>query len=110
VKLKRSDIDGQVVKRSDVYTVIDNTQLKNLVVSKTILHPLQSTSGHSHEGQEEVYQFVAGYGEMIVGTDQFAVISGDVILIPDGKFHQVSNTNAYEDLVFVCVFDGTRRH
>ena len=29
---------------------------------------------------------------------------------PDGSFHRVSNTSKYEDLIFVCVFDGGRNH
>jgi len=110
MKLKRENLDGAVVKQSDVYTVIDNTHLNNLVVSKTILHPAKSTSGHSHSGQEEVYYFVSGEGDMIVGSARFPVIPGDVVLIPDGKFHQVINTGALEDLIFICVFDGSRTH
>ena len=34
---------------------------------------------------------------------------GDVVLIPDGAFHQVQNTTE-EDLYFVCVFEGSRDH
>jgi mannose-6-phosphate isomerase-like protein (cupin superfamily) len=110
MKLKRDDLDGKIVKQSNVYTVIDNTHLANLVVSKTILHPTQSTGGHSHAGQEEVYQFIAGSGTMIVGSNQFDVEIGDTVLIPDGEFHQVINKSHVEDIVFLCVFDGRRTH
>ncbi len=47
---------------------------------------------------------------MIVGTNVYLVGPGDVVLIPDGDFHRVSNTSKYEDLIFVCVFDGKRSH
>ena len=47
---------------------------------------------------------------MVVGDNKYEVESGDVILIPDGDFHRVSNTSKYEDLIFVCVFDGSRNH
>ena len=110
MKLNRDNISGRVVKSNDVYTVIDNTDLTGLVVSKTVLHPQKETTGHSHEGQEEVYQFVYGTGTMEVGPDKFEVSSGDVVLIPDGLFHKVWNTSLVEDLVFVCVFDGNRNH
>lgn len=108
--LNKDDISGNLVKDNDTYKVIDNTSLSGLVVSKTILHPLKETGGHSHTGQEEVYQFVHGHGEMEVGPDRYSVSSGDVVLIPDGLFHKVWNTSAVEDLVFVCVFDGKRSH
>ena len=38
------DIGGTVVKKDDRYVVRDNTELKNLVVSSTELHPGKSTS------------------------------------------------------------------
>ena len=50
---KAKDI-GKIVKEDERYVVRDNTELKNLVVSTTRLQPRKSTSGHKHEGQEEV--------------------------------------------------------
>ena len=110
MKIKLDKTDSKVVKSNTVYDVIDNTNLKNLIVSKTILHPLKETGGHSHDGQEEVYQFVSGKGAMVVGDMQRVVSPGDIILIPDGAFHKVWNTSKYEDLIFICVFDGNRNH
>tara|TARA_R100000458_G_scaffold59951_1_gene73183 strand:- start:13335 stop:13667 length:333 start_codon:yes stop_codon:yes gene_type:complete len=110
MKISLNELDSKVVKETDTYTLIDNNSLNNLVVSKTILYPGKHTNGHKHEGQEEVYQFVSGYGTMEVGGDNYAVSPGDVILIPDGAFHKVYNTNKYEALIFICVFDGKRNH
>ena len=109
MKLNILDIGGKVVKDDDRYVVKDNSALKNLIVSSTDLKPGKSTSGHSHAGQEEVYNFVKGSGQMKVDEDIFPVNEGDVILIEDGKFHQVIN-NSEENLYFVCVFDGVRSH
>lgn len=106
----RDDINGKIVKNNATYKVIDNDQLNNLVVSKTILHPGKCTSGHSHAGQEEVYQFVHGHGKMQLDENTFAVGPNDVVLIEDGVFHKVFNDSNIEDLVFVCVFDGKRSH
>jgi oxalate decarboxylase/phosphoglucose isomerase-like protein (cupin superfamily) len=69
----------------------------------------QSTRGHSHAGQEEVYFFVQGTGIMMVDEQRFRVNDGDIILIPDGAFHRVINDGEM-DLVFNCVFDGKRNH
>lgn len=103
------DVGGEVVKKDDRYIVKDNKTLKNLIVSSTTLHPGKSTSGHSHAGQEEVYHFVYGQGEMEVDGDRFSVLPGDIVLIPDGAFHRVHNTHVV-NLYFVCVFDGKRNH
>ena len=93
MKINLNGEDSKIVKKNKTYTLIDNTDLNNLVVSKTILHPEKSTTGHNHKGQEEVYQFVSGYGTMIVGTNVYLVGPGDLVLISDGDFHRVSNTS-----------------
>ncbi len=110
MKIYLDEKDSKIIKQNETYTLIDNTDLNGLIVSKTILHPLKETGGHNHEGQEEVYQFVSGKGTMVVGDIQFSVSAGDIILIPDGDFHKVWNTSKYEDLIFICVFDGGRNH
>ena len=110
MKVDIDDISGTIVKKNDTYVVVDNTSLRGLVVSKTILHPEKETGGHSHAGQEEVYQFVHGHGRMLVDQNMYDVRTGDVVLIPDGAFHKVFNDSKCEDLVFVCVFGGKRKH
>ena len=109
MKYSNYDIGGTVVKEDDRYLVKDNTELKNLIVSSTLLHPNKSTTGHSHSGQEEVHHFVYGQGTMILGESTFFVKPGDVVLVPDGMFHRVHNDTNH-DLYFVCVFQGQRNH
>ena len=109
IKIHTNNIDGDIIKSNDVYTLRDNKTLKNLVLSQTILHVNQNTNGHYHEGQEEVYFFMYGQGNMIVGDIEYEVQGGDIVLIPDGLFHKVYNTGD-SDLVFNCVFDGKRSH
>ena len=110
MKIKLNELDSNIVKQNDTYTLLDNTELKNLVVSKTILHPHKHTTGHTHPGQEEVYHFISGEGYIVVGNEQINVEEGSIILIPDGYFHKVWNTSSLEDLIFVCIFDGKRSH
>lgn len=95
---------GKVVKDNETYTVIDVSNLSHLNVSLTILHPGKETSGHSHKGSEEVYNFEKGSGEMKLDGKSFPVKEGDIVLIPDGSFHKVFNTGE-KDLKFVCVFE-----
>lgn len=108
-KYNVNNIGGDVIVSNGVYTLRDNKELKNLVLSSTVLHVGQSTRGHYHAGQEEVYFFAHGKGKMIVGENEFDVQGGDIVLIPDGLFHRVINLGE-SDLVFNCVFDGKRNH
>lgn len=112
LKFNEFDVGGDIVKDNETYLLKDNRTLKNLVLSSTKLYRGQSTRGHRHPGQEEVYFFVQGEGHMIVGEEDsqpFRVTSGDIVLIPDGAFHRVIN-DGYQNLVFNCVFDGQRNH
>jgi quercetin dioxygenase-like cupin family protein len=102
------DIGGEIVKHNKTYTLKDNTHLNNLVVSSTDLKPYQSTNGHTHPGQEEVYYFVKGAGTMFLDDVPRFVQAGDVVLIEDGVHHRVSC--GPHGLYFVCVFDGKRNH
>ena len=99
----------QIVKEDERYIVSDNNTLRKLVTSITVLNPSHSTTGHSHAGQEEVYIYRFGEGEMEINNRKFKVKSGDIIFIEDGDFHRVHNTSN-EKLEFVCVFDGVRSH
>lgn len=109
LKFTINNIGGEVVKDNETYLLRDNKFLKNLVLSSTFLKPNQSTRGHSHAGQEEVYYFVNGSGRMEIDNEVFDVHEGDVVLIPDGVFHRVHNPTS-TPLYFVCVFDGQRKH
>ena len=103
-----NDIGGVVAKEDERYKVCDNSELKNLVVSSTNLKPNKSTTGHEHPGQEEVYFFIKGSGEMEVNSNRFPVKEGDTVLIEDGDFHKVHAGE--KGCYFVCVFDGKRSH
>jgi mannose-6-phosphate isomerase-like protein (cupin superfamily) len=103
------EVGGDIVKQDERYVVRDNKTLNNLILSSTRLNPGKETTGHQHKGQEEVYMFVEGTGEMLLDDNRFSVKAGDVVLIEDGVFHRVYNTSDNE-LYFICVFDGQRRH
>jgi len=111
-KYHMTDVGGEVIKDNETYLLKDNKTLNNLVLSSTLLRVGQQTRGHRHPGQEEVYIFVQGHGQMIVGdeTDEpFYVSASDIVLIPDGAFHRVINDGEM-NLLFNCVFDGKRNH
>lgn len=108
-KVTIKDIGGEVVKDNAVYKLTDNKFGNNLTLSSTFLRANQKTNGHSHEGQEEVYMFIDGEGEMEIDNNRFPVKAGDVVCINDGEFHRVFNTG-HLGLYFVCVFDGGRNH
>ena len=104
-KIKTTDIGGEVIKDNSQYLLKDNKTLNDLIVSSTFLRANQSTNGHAHKDQEEVYMFTKGKGEMQVDDERFPVKDGDIVLVEKGEFHRVFNTS-HLGLLFVCVFQG----
>jgi len=101
-------IGGKIVRDDERYVVKDNTDLKNLVLSSTRLKPNQSTGGHAHEGQEEIYFFALGDGTMQLNDTMIEVTAGDTVMVPDGAFHRVFNNDENTSMYFICVFNGKR--
>lgn len=105
MKVQLENVGGEIVKDNDTYILRDNNFLQNLTLSQTLLKPGQSTRGHSHEAQEEVYIFTLGNATMIIGDEEFDAKSGDTFLIKAGKFHRVINNSNEEFCHFTCVFE-----
>ena len=70
IKVKMNDIGGETVKDTDVYKLQDNKFGNNLTLSSTFLRAGKMTNGHAHTGQEEVYMFIDGEGEMTINEEQ----------------------------------------
>ena len=91
MKIKLDKTDSRIVVSNETYNVIDNTNLNNLIVSKTELHPGKETGGHNHSGQEEVYIFLTGNGYIYLNEKKMSVQAGATVLIEDGVFHRVES-------------------
>ena len=100
---------SEISKQDDRYLVEDNNMLNHLVVSTTELMPSCQTTGHKHEGQEEVYIFTSGTGRIEIDDALYDAAAGDTFLIEDGVFHKVYN-HGHEILKFMCIFNGRREH
>jgi mannose-6-phosphate isomerase-like protein (cupin superfamily) len=55
------------------------------------IQPHNSSNGHSHEGQEEVFFFLSGRGLVRVNEEEIEVGPGHCVFCPMGSFHQVIN-------------------
>jgi mannose-6-phosphate isomerase-like protein (cupin superfamily) len=55
------------------------------------IQPHNSSNGHVHEGQEEVFFFLSGKGRVRVNEEEIEVGPGYCVLCPMGSFHQVIN-------------------
>lgn len=105
MKVTLDKIEGEVIKNDETYIIEDNNYLQNLTLSRTTLKPGQSTKGHFHENQEEVYIFTDGEAHMIIDKEIHHAFPGDTFLISKGQFHRVANKSVDETCSFTCIFE-----
>ena len=67
------------------------------------VRPGESTTRHGHP-TDETFIFTAGDGRVTVGEEHRAVTTGDVVYVPGGHEHVVTNESARDPLTFVSIF------
>jgi len=102
---------GNITKVSDKYEIRDDFSLENLVLSSTVLAEGESTNGHKHMTQDEIFMFY-GVGEIYLrypDEDQgeqeqvFKVTNGDIVSVPRGVIHFVYSRTKKESLFYVRI-------
>lgn len=68
----------------------------------SMYQPMAYVARHKHKVQEQVYHVLAGEGLMEIGNDTRVVRQHDVIFLPPGIEHSISNSGLV-DLVFLVV-------
>lgn len=66
-------------------------QAANFCMGNVTLDPRGGQVPWHNQEQEEVYFIVEGEGEMCLGDERQRVSSGQMIYIPSGVFHQLTN-------------------
>lgn len=102
------NIKGHGNDVNTVLTDLSKSGLKKLTVTMNVLYPgkvnkeFKMTRGHKHNA-EEVYVFLGGTGQIIVGKKRFSVKKGDLVTVPLNSWHRVINKGRSK-LVFLTVF------
>ena len=68
----------------------------------SMYQPMAYVKVHRHKRQEQVYHVIEGEGLMHIGGEDHAVRKHDVIFLPPGVEHSISNTGL-AGLVFLVV-------
>jgi mannose-6-phosphate isomerase-like protein (cupin superfamily) len=64
--------------------------------------PMAYVEFHAHKVQEQIYHVLEGEGMMKIGSEQRVVRKHDVIFLPPGVPHSITN-NGLTDLTFIVV-------
>ncbi len=69
-------------------------QAENFSLGFVTLDPNGGQVPWHNQEQEEVYFVVEGTGEMCLGTERQTLSAGQAVFIPNGVFHQLTNTGS----------------
>jgi mannose-6-phosphate isomerase-like protein (cupin superfamily) len=108
--LSFSNSEAKTVVDNEIYAIRDLNLYDSkgrivFTISTTVLRSGQQTFGHKH-ANPEVYEFVEGYGTMILDNSTINVKSGDYVFVEESNYHKVINLSKSSDLVFKCYFNG----
>ncbi len=77
---------------------------ENVSIHVIIINPGVKLKDHYHKFREEVYVILKGKGRIRIGDEYIDVTEGDVVLIPKGTIHSI--TNVGDDLL-ISLFMST---
>jgi mannose-6-phosphate isomerase-like protein (cupin superfamily) len=80
----------------------DTTGSRHIDHRISVYQPRAHVQIHTHKVKEQVYHVLDGEGLMVVGETRHVVRRHDVVFIPPGVSHGISNTGL-TDLVFIVV-------
>lgn len=69
----------------------DVSPTKSISLATIFIEAGKASRPHYHKVMEEIYYFIEGEGEVIIGSEVFAVKPGVAVAIPVGALHQVVN-------------------
>ena len=79
------------------------------------LKPGQDIGAEVHGNHDQFFRFESGEGEVMINHETYHVTSGDVIIVPAGAQHNVTNTSSDTPLQLYTIYapphhaDGTVR-
>jgi len=103
------NIKGHENEINEILADLTNTGLKDIIVCMNILYPgkvngeFKMTRGHKHD-VDEIYLVLRGKGYIILDKKKIKIKEGDLIAIPDNKYHRTVNTGK-DKLTFLTVFE-----
>lgn len=78
-------------------------QTENFSMGYVTLQPRGGQVPWHNQEQEEVYFVIAGTGEMCIGQARQTMTAGQMVYIPPGEFHQLTNIGD-DDLLFIYCY------
>ena len=100
-KILSFEANDKTILKEIIHPKNDNVPL-NYSLAQAVLKKGESSLPHCLLNQTELYIFLSGEGEIVVGEDKQKVKSGTVVLVPKGAKQHVEN-HGDSELKFLCI-------
>ena len=89
MEIRNRDREAPPFRTKDGSAIREYLHTDRQSLAEASLEPGQRTQRHYHRRSEEIYLLVEGAGRIRVGEEERTVVSGDVVLIPPGAWHDI---------------------
>jgi mannose-6-phosphate isomerase-like protein (cupin superfamily) len=98
----KSNIEKETLKNKNFRKVLYTSKHLQLVLMS--LKPGEEIGLETHIGIDQFFRFEGGKGKCIINGNEYNVENGDVIIVPAGSKHNVTNTDAKKELQMYTIY------
>ncbi len=98
-------------KGSIIKEVVGNTNFREVLYTGSqiqlvamTLQPQEEIGLEDHEGHDQFFHFVSGVGQVLIGETTYDVVAGDMVIVPSGATHNVTNTSEADVLELYTMY------
>ncbi|MFV1917538.1 MAG: cupin domain-containing protein [Patescibacteria group bacterium] len=97
-----TDIEKETKENASFRKVLYTGKHSQLVVMS--LKPGEDIGLEVHEGLDQFFRFEAGNAKVLIDGEEFEVKEDDVVIVPGGSKHNITNTSETEDLKLYTIY------
>lgn len=98
----KASVSEVVLGKTDFRKVLYTGEKMQLVAMA--IQPGEDIGEEIHEGHDQFFRFENGVGLVLIDETEYQVQGGDVVIIPSGANHNVTNTSETEVLELYTIY------
>ncbi len=98
----KDNIEKLTLENTDFRRVLYTAEHSQLVLMS--LKPGEEIGAEVHEDNDQFFRFEKGEGKVVIDNTTYDVADGDVVIVPRGAEHNVTNVSKTEDLKLYTLY------
>lgn len=96
------NIEKEAHENTDFRRVLYTGKHSQLVLMS--LKPGEEIGEETHVDNDQFFRFESGMGRCVIDGNSYDLVSGDVVVIPAGSLHNITNMSDHEDLKMYTIY------